>query len=197
MLVATSGQAQTLAGMRDMIWSTNVRSKDLRDAKRAAAKKISQGQSQSGHAARASLSPQSRRTKEINNSRGNKTQSRSGNRSGIATAHATAPAVPRQMQYSRQSNIPRNSVCSTEGSAGRTASTIFHRQKLPCLARLSPEPSPEMSASCTTPDNQLKALQVGLDFSQPCPGLRSGGSRQPPSFQPWQRCRRFSSWLAL
>jgi ABC-type lipoprotein release transport system permease subunit len=34
LLMATSGQAQTLAGMRDMIWSTNARSKDLRDRKR-------------------------------------------------------------------------------------------------------------------------------------------------------------------
>jgi len=33
MLVATSGQAQTLAGMRDMIWSINARSKDLRKQK--------------------------------------------------------------------------------------------------------------------------------------------------------------------
>ncbi len=43
MLVATSGQAQTLAGMRDMIWSTNVRSKDLRDTKRQLQKKIARG----------------------------------------------------------------------------------------------------------------------------------------------------------
>lgn len=39
MLVATSGQAQTLAGMRDMMWSTNIRSKDLRDMKRDLQKK--------------------------------------------------------------------------------------------------------------------------------------------------------------
>ncbi len=43
MLVATSGQAQTLAGMRDMIWSTNVRSKDLRDLKRQLQQKIARG----------------------------------------------------------------------------------------------------------------------------------------------------------
>lgn len=34
LLIATSGQAQTLAGMRDMIWSTNARSRDMRDQKR-------------------------------------------------------------------------------------------------------------------------------------------------------------------
>jgi hypothetical protein len=33
LLLATSGQAQTLAGMRDIIWSINSRSKDLRDQK--------------------------------------------------------------------------------------------------------------------------------------------------------------------
>ena len=43
MLVATSGQAQTLAGMRDIIWSTNVRSKDLRDTKRQLQHKIARG----------------------------------------------------------------------------------------------------------------------------------------------------------
>lgn len=43
LLIATSGQAQTLAGMRDMMWSTNVRSKDLRDMKRDLQQKISQG----------------------------------------------------------------------------------------------------------------------------------------------------------
>ena len=40
LLAATSGQAQTLAGMRDMIWSTNVRSKDLRDQKRHLQKEL-------------------------------------------------------------------------------------------------------------------------------------------------------------
>jgi hypothetical protein len=40
MLVATSGQAQTLAGMRDMIWSLNARSKDLRDQSRQLKKSI-------------------------------------------------------------------------------------------------------------------------------------------------------------
>lgn len=40
MLIATSGQAQTLAGMRDMIWSTTIRSKDLRDQKRQLQKKL-------------------------------------------------------------------------------------------------------------------------------------------------------------
>ncbi|NOR24900.1 MAG: FtsX-like permease family protein [Desulforhopalus sp.] len=45
MLVATSGQAQTLAGMRDMIWSTNARSKDLRKQKRQLQKTITQGKS--------------------------------------------------------------------------------------------------------------------------------------------------------
>ncbi len=34
LLVATSGQAQTLAGMREAIWSLNARSKDLRNSKR-------------------------------------------------------------------------------------------------------------------------------------------------------------------
>jgi len=34
LLIATSGRAQTLAGMRDMIWSINARSKDLREDKR-------------------------------------------------------------------------------------------------------------------------------------------------------------------
>ncbi len=43
MLVATSGQAQTLAGMRDMMWSTNIRSKDLRDMKRDLQKEIARG----------------------------------------------------------------------------------------------------------------------------------------------------------
>ncbi len=43
MLVATSGQAQTLAGMRDMMWSTNIRSKDLRDEKRNLQKKRARG----------------------------------------------------------------------------------------------------------------------------------------------------------
>lgn len=45
MLVATSGQAQTLAGMRDMIWSTNARSKDLRDQKRQLQKALNKGKS--------------------------------------------------------------------------------------------------------------------------------------------------------
>ncbi|BHH84408.1 FtsX-like permease family protein [Desulforhopalus sp. 52FAK] len=35
MLLATSGQAQTLAGMRDVMWSLNARSKDLRDTKKS------------------------------------------------------------------------------------------------------------------------------------------------------------------
>ena len=34
LLLATSGQAQTLAGMRDFIWSVSTRSKDLRDQKK-------------------------------------------------------------------------------------------------------------------------------------------------------------------
>lgn len=43
MLVATSGQAQTLAGMRDLIWSINARSKDLRDRKRQLQKEMAIG----------------------------------------------------------------------------------------------------------------------------------------------------------
>ncbi len=43
MLVATSGQAQSLAGMRDLLWSTNVRSKDLRDQKRKLQKTVTRG----------------------------------------------------------------------------------------------------------------------------------------------------------
>ena len=43
LLLATSGQAQTLAGMRDMIWSTNARSKDLRDRKQQLQKEINRG----------------------------------------------------------------------------------------------------------------------------------------------------------
>ena len=43
MLVATSGQAQTLAGMRDIIWSINARSKDLRDRKRQLQKEMNRG----------------------------------------------------------------------------------------------------------------------------------------------------------
>ena len=43
MLIATSGQAQTLAGMRDIIWSINARSKDLRDQKRQLQKKTKRG----------------------------------------------------------------------------------------------------------------------------------------------------------
>ncbi|MGB3209675.1 MAG: FtsX-like permease family protein [Desulforhopalus sp.] len=45
LLIATSGQAQTLAGMRDMIWSTNVRSKDLRDQKRRLQKLVNRAKS--------------------------------------------------------------------------------------------------------------------------------------------------------
>jgi len=45
LLVATSGQAQTLAGMREMIWSTNARSKDLRDRKRELQKEVTSGTS--------------------------------------------------------------------------------------------------------------------------------------------------------
>ncbi|WP_459946436.1 FtsX-like permease family protein [Desulfocastanea catecholica] len=40
LLVATSGQAQTLAGMREMIWSSNARSKDLRHQKLQLQKEI-------------------------------------------------------------------------------------------------------------------------------------------------------------
>ncbi len=40
MLIATSGQAQSLAGMRDIIWSINARSKDLRDRKRQLQKEM-------------------------------------------------------------------------------------------------------------------------------------------------------------
>ncbi len=43
LLVATSGQAQTLAGMREMIWSLNARSKDLRDRKRELQKEVASG----------------------------------------------------------------------------------------------------------------------------------------------------------
>ncbi len=45
LLIATSGQAQTLAGMRDMIWSINARSKDLRNQKRQLQKEINKGKS--------------------------------------------------------------------------------------------------------------------------------------------------------
>ncbi len=41
MLLATSGQAQTLAGMRDILWSINTRSKDLRNQKRQLQKAMS------------------------------------------------------------------------------------------------------------------------------------------------------------
>ncbi len=43
LLVATSGQAQTLAGWRDMIWSTDARSKDLRHEKRQLQQDINKG----------------------------------------------------------------------------------------------------------------------------------------------------------
>ena len=43
MLVATSGQAQALAGMRDIIWSISARSKDLRDRKRQLQKEMNRG----------------------------------------------------------------------------------------------------------------------------------------------------------
>ena len=43
MLIATSGQAQTLAGMRDIIWSINARSKDIRDRKRQLQKAMNRG----------------------------------------------------------------------------------------------------------------------------------------------------------
>ncbi len=43
MLVATSGQAETLAGMRDIIWSINARSKDLRDRKQQLQKEKNRG----------------------------------------------------------------------------------------------------------------------------------------------------------
>ena len=43
MLIATSGQAQTLAGMRDIIWSINARSKDIRDRKRQLQKEMNRG----------------------------------------------------------------------------------------------------------------------------------------------------------
>ncbi|MGW8193445.1 MAG: ABC transporter permease, partial [Desulforhopalus sp.] len=43
LLLATSGQAQTLAGMRDAIWSLNSRSKDLRDQKRELQARIKDG----------------------------------------------------------------------------------------------------------------------------------------------------------
>ncbi len=45
LLIATSGQAQTLAGMRDMIWSINARSKDLRDQKKQLQEEIKTGKS--------------------------------------------------------------------------------------------------------------------------------------------------------
>lgn len=41
LLLATSGQAQTLAGMRDAMWSLNARSKDLRIQKKTLAKVLS------------------------------------------------------------------------------------------------------------------------------------------------------------
>ena len=41
MLLATSGHAQTLAGMRDAMWSLNARSKDLRKKKKTLAKELS------------------------------------------------------------------------------------------------------------------------------------------------------------
>ncbi|MFW2366768.1 MAG: FtsX-like permease family protein, partial [Desulforhopalus sp.] len=40
LLLATSGQAQSLAGFRDMLWSLNARSKDLRDQKRLLKKRL-------------------------------------------------------------------------------------------------------------------------------------------------------------
>ncbi len=40
LLLATSGNAQTLAGMRDTVWSLNARSKDLRDQKRQLQKNL-------------------------------------------------------------------------------------------------------------------------------------------------------------
>ncbi|EKD35397.1 MAG: hypothetical protein ACD_75C01927G0001, partial [uncultured bacterium] len=40
LLVATSGQAQTLAGMRDFVWSIGARSKDLRDQKQHLQKEL-------------------------------------------------------------------------------------------------------------------------------------------------------------
>ena len=40
MLLATSGQAQTLAGMRDAMWSLNARSKDLRKKKKSLRKEL-------------------------------------------------------------------------------------------------------------------------------------------------------------
>jgi len=43
LLVATSGHAQTLAGMRDLVWSTSVRSKDLRNQKRQLQKTMNRG----------------------------------------------------------------------------------------------------------------------------------------------------------
>lgn len=45
LLVATSGHAQTLAGMREMIWSISARSKDLRDRKRDLQKEVTSGTS--------------------------------------------------------------------------------------------------------------------------------------------------------
>ncbi|MFT5700304.1 MAG: ABC-type lipoprotein release transport system permease subunit [Desulforhopalus sp.] len=44
LLLATSGHAQTLAGMRDAMWSLNARSKDLRNQKRALAKELTKQQ---------------------------------------------------------------------------------------------------------------------------------------------------------
>ena len=44
LLLATSGQAQTLAGMRDAIWSLNARSKDLRDSKKTLSQELSRQQ---------------------------------------------------------------------------------------------------------------------------------------------------------
>ncbi|MDX2478762.1 MAG: hypothetical protein QNK24_00330 [Desulfuromusa sp.] len=41
LLLATSGQAQTLAGMRDAMWSLNTRSKDLRNKKKTLTKELS------------------------------------------------------------------------------------------------------------------------------------------------------------
>ncbi|TKB06323.1 FtsX-like permease family protein [Desulforhopalus sp. IMCC35007] len=40
LLLATSGHAQTLAGMRDAIWSLNARSKDLRDSKKTLSQEL-------------------------------------------------------------------------------------------------------------------------------------------------------------
>ena len=171
MLVATSGQAQTLAGMRDMIWSINTRSKDLRDMKRELQKKIAR--------AKADLEMLQELHFPLTEDR------KKDEQLAAAIKHSLDQAIDqvsrelmrlrlatRQMQYTWQSKRRTAASALQKAQHGRRAFTIFRpaeadaagNQFLPSAIARNELPS----RGCRQP---AQSLAVRLDFSQPCPGL--------------------------